>query len=139
MSFIQIWKRICAETDIKKLNQLAELVGTTQQFVSRKKSKDEFSVEWAYKVAQKYNLLTEWIVTGKGPKRLTDTQSGLHHNFQILNDVEEWLSEIVVNEPHRRDWFKGNLEDAFPMFKEWKKRKEEQESETDTSADKKIA
>ncbi|WP_028581725.1 LexA family transcriptional regulator [Desulfogranum japonicum] len=70
MTFSKIWKRITSETEIKKFNQLAELVGTTGQYVSRKKNKDEFPIEWAYSVAKKYGLLTEWIIEGKEPRRL---------------------------------------------------------------------
>jgi hypothetical protein len=130
MSFLEIWKRICSETEIKKLNQLADLVDTTQQFISRKKSKNDFSVEWAYKVGRKYNLLTEWILTGEGPKRLNDQAPELNYKFPILNEVEQWLSEVVVNEPQRRDWFTVSLEDSFPMFREWRKKRENKLSES---------
>jgi hypothetical protein len=70
MSFLSVWQRILEETDIKKLNELAEIVETTQPYISRKKKQDDFPVEWAYKVGRKYNLLTEWLLTGEGPKKI---------------------------------------------------------------------
>ena len=123
MSFLSVWERIKSETDLDKLNQLVDIVGTTQPYISRKKKEDKFPVDWAYKVAIKYGLLTEWILSGKGPRRLAEVHPESRYAFPILDDVNEWLSEVVVNEPYRREWFRASLEDAFPMFKEWKKRK----------------
>ena len=139
MDFSKVFERIKENTDIQTLKSLAEIVGCKPQQASRKNKENSFPTDWAFIIGRKYNLSTDWLLTGEGPAKRGSDCNIPKHNFDILNDVEEWLSEIVVNEPHRRDWFKGNLEDAFPMFKEWKKRREEQESETDTSADKKIA
>ena len=100
------------------------LVGTTQQFVSRKKSKNEFPVEWAYKVGRKYNLLTEWILTGEGPKRVREPFIFKRHRFDFLEDLEDWLTELVAKEPDRAEWAKHCISDALPNFKEWKKKKE---------------
>lgn len=138
-SYEEVWSRVISSTDIKNQTELANIVGVKQGAVSSRKKNDVWPEEWAYRIGKRYNLLTEWILTGVGPKSVADIASGPQYKFPILSDVDEWLSEIVVNEPHRRDWFKGNLEDAFPMFKEWKKRKEEQKGETDITTDKKIA
>jgi hypothetical protein len=72
MVFEEIWGRITSETEIKNLTELGRIVGSTQQYVSKKKKKDEFPVRWAYTVAKKYNLLTEWILTGEGPKSIEE-------------------------------------------------------------------
>ena len=68
LNFSEIWNRISCETDIKNYSQLAQLIGISQQSVSSAKRKNRFPINWAYNVAKKYNLLTEWILTGKGPK-----------------------------------------------------------------------
>lgn len=137
--YSSVWERIAKSTDIKNQEDLAKVVGVTQGAVSGRKSKNIWPEEWAYRIGKKYNLLTEWILTGQGPKSLDERASVSKYNFTILSDVDEWLGEIVVKEPYRRDWFKGSLEDAFPMFKEWKKRKEELESEDNNSTSSKVA
>ena len=138
MSFLQIWERVTAETDIKKLNELADLVGTTQQYVSRKKSKNEFSVEWAYKIAQKYDLLTEWLMTGKGPKRLSDEKSEVL-SHPILLEIDEWLAGLVVEKPEATSWFTFEFESKFPMFSEWKKRKRAEDGRNTTTPTNNVA
>ncbi|KAB2891600.1 MAG: bacteriophage CI repressor [Desulfobulbaceae bacterium] len=119
MSFSSIWKRILEETDIKNLSELAGIVGTTQPYVSRKKKNDEFPVEWAFKVAEKYNLLVEWLFYGRGPRRLSDASSTFNQSF--LKEIDEWLSEFIAAEPNRKEWFECSFEDCFPLFKEWRK------------------
>jgi hypothetical protein len=119
MSFSEIWQRIVSETDLTKLTQLADLVGTTQQYVSRKKKKDEFPVEWAYKVGEKYKLLTEWIMKGDGPVRLSICEKCFNQDY--LKDVDRWLSDLISKEPNRKEWFECAFEDSFPMFKEWRR------------------
>ena len=70
--FIEVWERIKQETDLKTMGQLAELIGKTQQNISAAKKKEAFPPEWAFKVWEKYHVLTEWIMTGKGPKKIEE-------------------------------------------------------------------
>ncbi len=107
--------------------------------MSNRKKNDIWPEEWAYRIGKRYNLLTEWILTGEGPKRLDDLQGPQAYNFPILKNLDQRLTDLVVNEPYRRDWFKGNLEDVFPMFREWMKRREEQENRNSKAPDKIIA
>ncbi len=137
--FDEAWLRITNSTDIKSLTDLGKILGKRQQTISASKQKNLFPYGWAYPVADKYNLLTEWILTGKGPKRLADLQGSQTYNFPVLKNLDQWLNDLVVNEPGRKEWFKVSVEDAFPMFKEWRKRREEQESKNSDSPDKKIA
>lgn len=127
MPFLPIWERICSETEMSKLKDLAELLGVTGQFISKKKREDIFPVEWAFKVAQSKNLLTEWIMTGKGPRRIENFKNQTESDFPILNTIDVWLKEIIVTEPNRREWFNVHFQDSFPMFKEWIKNKEKNE------------
>ncbi len=123
MIFVEIFNRIKSETDIKTLTRLAEFLETTQPYMSKKKKDDEFSTSWAFKIAQKYNLSTDWIMTGEGSKRrifkeqpATQKASTL---FKEIAQLQEWLSEITAIEPERRAWFKMEIVDKFPAFKEW--------------------
>ena len=137
MDFETIWKRIKNETEIKKFNDLAVLVGKTQQNISARKKQNFFPVEWAYLVAKEYNLSTEWIMTGKGPKKLANYTT---FNNEFLALVDEWLTELIKKEPQRAEWFRCQFEDSFPGFKDWIKRRETQaEGEDNTNMDSKVA
>lgn len=139
MAFSDCWERIRGETDLRRLTELARLVGTTQQFVSRKKKEGIFPVEWAYKVAREYNLLTEWILTGEGPRSYLEFDQTREFDFPILQEIDAWLKGITVKEPQRVEWFSVSFQDAFPMFREWKKRREKEESASDIDPQSNVA
>jgi hypothetical protein len=122
-SFSEIWERVRANTELSTFTQLAELVETTHQYVSRKKSKDEFPVYWAFTIAQKYGLSTDWIMTGVGPRKLGELQQ--YRKIELLNEFEEWLTEEVRKKPSRKEWFEVQLLDSFQPFKKWMEAKNE--------------
>ncbi len=120
MAFEEILERIRQETGIKNMSELANFLGTTQPYMSKKKSQNDFSVKWAYQIATEYELSTEWIMTGKGPKKLSGTIS-LGNKYLIL--LEEWLNEIANADPRKEYWFQCTIEETFPGFKEWVQQK----------------
>ena len=120
MLFDEIFTRIKNETKIRNISELAEFLGTSQPYVSRRKSLDDFSVKWAYQIAIEYGLSTEWIMTGKGPKKLSATIS-LSNEYLLL--LEEWLNELKLNDLRKEYWFQCTIEEVFPGFKEWMRRK----------------
>ncbi|MGX9727866.1 MAG: helix-turn-helix domain-containing protein [Candidatus Electronema sp. VV] len=120
MNFEEILNRVKRETGIKNISELANFLGTTQPYVSKKKGQDDFSVKWAYQIAIEYGLSTEWIMTGKGPKKLGATIS-LSNEYLLM--LEEWLNELKLNDPRKEYWFQCTIEEAFPGFKEWVRRK----------------
>jgi len=135
--FSEVWERVKGETGISTFTQLAELVETTHQYVSRKKTKDEFPVAWAFAIAQKYELSTDWIMTGENPKRLKDVPQ--NRQFDILNEFEEWLIEEVRRNPERKIWFEIHLLDSFQTFAEWKRKRDEKEGGESASPARKVA
>ncbi len=124
MNFERIWGRVKDNTEIRTFTELANLVGTTSQYVSRKKKEDDFLVIWAFAVAQKYGLSTDWIMTGKGPKKLEELPQ--ERRFDMLNEFEEWLSEEVRRNPERKIWFELHLLDSFQRFAEWRRKRDEE-------------
>ena len=103
------------------MRQLAEIIGIKHQTISAAKKKGDFSVSWAYFIAEKYGLLTEWIMSGKEPKRLIEGD-GMN---PLLIDVNEWLNE---EEKHKdaefRILFRRQMIRAFFDYEAWvKKRK----------------
>lgn len=132
--FDEVMGRIKENTPVKNQEQLAEIAGITQAGISKARKRNEFSAEWAYKVGKKYNLTTEWIMTGQGQKRPGEN---IERKYEILDEAEEWLNEEVRKNPDRKIWFEVELLDAFPKFMEWRrKRAEEKDSEDEYPASK---
>lgn len=85
MEFISVWKRLKENLRIKNYSELAEIIGVSASNVSKKKQKNEFPANWAFLIGKKYNLSTEWILTGLGPKVLLDERAVEN----LENDKEE--------------------------------------------------
>lgn len=117
--FEKIWERIKKETNLKSLQGLANIIKISQPAVSEMKSKGKFPPGWAYLVGKEFGLLTEWIMTGEGPKTLEDLKGDL----AFYEELEEWARETGRSE--NTQWLKNQIESFFPMFSEWKKRKAE--------------
>ena len=123
--FEEALARIKAEVGIKTLSGLAEIVGSSQQYVSKKSKESEFPVQWAYLVGKKYGLLTEWIMTGEGPKRIEEKGRSA-----FLVELEGWAKE--VSESENLKWLENQIENQFPDFKRWR---EEKTQPSETTAD----
>jgi len=135
--FDEIWARIKSETGLKTLKELALTLKITQQAVSEMKAKGKFPPGWAYLVGEQFNLLTEWIMKNQGPKRLKDVPQ--NRQFDILNQVEEWLTGEVGKNPKKEIWFEVEFEKAFEEFKKWKEGKEESAAATAYTSTRKVA
>ena len=116
--FNDIWCRIKSSTEIRQLKELADAVGTIQSTVSRKRKEDQFPVEWAYLVAKKYSLSTDWIIEGKGPKKLTCLTQKSNENSYTAK-LAEWMAEEEKEDVRRRGEIELQIERALPEFKEW--------------------
>ena len=114
--FEEALARIKAEVGIKTLSGLAEIVGSSQQYVSKKSKESEFPVQWAYLVGKKYGLLTEWIMTGEGPKQIEEKGRSA-----FLVELEGWAKE--VSESENLKWLENQIENQFPDFKRWREEK----------------
>ncbi|MDD2307831.1 MAG: hypothetical protein PHP53_24220 [Prolixibacteraceae bacterium] len=123
MSFEQIWERVKKKTDIRTFTELADLVGTTGPYISRKKKENDFPVIWAYEIAQKYKLSTDWIMTG-GETKSSGPLKDHSQRLEITEQIEKWLLEEIKKNPKRKDWFEVEFEKAFEEFKRWKEEKE---------------
>ncbi len=105
--------------------ELVSIVGVKQSAVYARKKQGVWPEEWACRIGERYNLLTKWILTGKGIKTLRAGQESKHNiNNEILSNADIWLSELLQNEPWRKEWFRGTFEDAFPAYKTWLMKKD---------------
>ena len=130
-SFFEIWARINGETPIKNFTQLAEVVESSKQSVSRKKNEDEFPVEWAFKVSQKFNVNTDWIMSGEGPKRLGDNTTAPDREKKPKGIIEEWIKDVREKEGNDGRLVM-DLADQVPEFKKWYKEKKSKSSGAET-------
>lgn len=122
MSFEESWQRVQKETDIKNQYDLARAIDASQPVISKYKKKGVFPVEWAYKLGRKYNLLTEWIMTGEGPRKPGDEGKVGETIFQ--GSLAEWLKERCQEDPNFYREFMAECVVSFPEYAEWlKKRK----------------
>jgi hypothetical protein len=117
--FDSVWLRIQSVTPLKKQNELSKIVGTSNSNISKRSKENIFPPDWAFRIAQKYNLSTDWIMTGEGEKNLKSSNINIKNQF--INEIETWLSELIQKEPFREEWFKGNFLDAFPKFEIWRR------------------
>ena len=131
-NFDKIWARIKEETPIKNLTELAEIAGISQSGLSKAKGRDYFSGEWAYLVGKKYGLLTEWIMTGEGPKRIEEKGRSA-----FLVELEGWAKE--VSESENLKWLENQIENQFPDFKRWREEKTQQPKTTADYPSSKVA
>ena len=136
--FDEIWARIKAETNLKSLQGLANIIKISQPAVSEMKGKGKFPPGWAYLVGKEFGLLTEWIMTGKGPKRFEEQKEN-SVNYPILYEIGEWLDGEVKKNPKQEIWFEVEFEKKFQEFREWKRKRDQQESSGNSFPSSKVA
>lgn len=127
MAFNEIWQRVEQETKIRSQKNLAEELSISRAVVSKWKNLDIFPVEWAYEIAQRYGLSTEWIMSGEGPKRLSEENSdkGQGGKERSRGMVEEWGRFLVESGQEARVVLRLSRESSD--FQEWLSRQEEDE------------
>lgn len=138
-SFSSCWKRLTEKTNIRNQSQLAKIVGKTEAYISKMKKQDIFLPEWAYYVSLEYDVSMDWILTGKIREIRRSEENNRSYAFSILKELEEWLESLTTKEPKRVDWFSISIQDSFPMFREWKKRREKEESGSDIDSQSNVA
>lgn len=136
--FDHVWNRIKESTDLNNFTQLSEIIGITQGGVSRAKKRNNFPANWAYSLAKRYGLLTEWIMTGEGPKRIkeiTAAQDKVEAAFLV--ELEAWANEISGT--NNLEWLENQIESQFPAFKKWREEKKAKENIEASEEDYKLA
>ena len=123
MDFKNAWERITKETKIKTLADLGKIIGKTSQNISTRKKKGNFPIEWAYLVGKKYQLSLDWILDGTGPKRINQVTDTREPSKEYILELEEWLVEITEDDPRKQYWFECTIEESFPGFKQWRRKK----------------
>ena len=122
-NFDSVWLRITEETNIKTFVQLAEIIGKTHQNISAAKKRGTFPPEWAFRVWEVSGVLTEWLMTGIGPKRLPDSEApSVQKNLQrLFSDLSEYAASVSDSENF--GWLENQIEICLPSFKIWREQK----------------
>lgn len=136
LNFEDIFDRIKRSTGIKNSVQLAEIIEVTQPAVSKYKKKNIFPLDWAFLIAEKYNLSLIWLMRGEEKQKgeIIPKKRANH----LLDEIEEWLEREKQREPKILDWFEVEFKENFPKFAEWK-RKVDREREASLAQEQKIA
>lgn len=73
-----------------------------------------------------YNEFMGWLLNGaeiEKPKKQIEFNPSKSRNIEILNEVEEWLTEEIQKNPGRETWFEFQMMDSFQAFKAWREEK----------------
>jgi len=132
-NFEEVFLRLREAIGVKNISQLSEIIERRQPTVSAAKAKNNFPANWAYEIEKKYGLLTGWILTGEGPKTLNEKQG----NSAFYAELEEWAQEMSMSKDIR--WLQKQIEEHFPGFVAWKKRKAESGNNEDGLPSSKVA
>ncbi|MDD2468530.1 MAG: hypothetical protein PHI97_31515 [Desulfobulbus sp.] len=127
---------------VKQDKEVAEIIGIIpEEMANRKRRGTLVQTLFAEAVKRKMdlNLLfyekknDEKIIIVKAEKE------NQKRKFEILDEAEEWLTEMVRRDRKREIWFEVEFEKTFQEFKKWKEAKEETETREDTTTTRKVA
>jgi len=66
-SFYQVLDRCYKATGWRKQKDLATFLGIKSPSISGAKERGSFPIDWAFRIAQAFNVSTDWLLTGKAP------------------------------------------------------------------------
>jgi transcriptional regulator with XRE-family HTH domain len=117
-------KRLLEVKGLSQGKEAAKILGISPADLSNRKKRGSLLpllIEWA--INEGVNL--HWFITGEdaGKSREKPGEIEKSREFEILNQAEEWLSEIVKKNPKKEAWFEVEFEEKFQGFKEWKEEK----------------
>lgn len=101
--FEDVWGRVVILTGWESQTQLADFLGFSASSVSGAKKRGFFPIEWAYKIANKHNAFTDWLLTGKDPiyKGEVDKRAGREENAPGAPGVVTYEDETEpAQQPH---------------------------------------
>lgn len=96
MRFDEVWTRISEATGWQKYGEMADFLEIKSQSVSGAKSRGTFPIEWAFKIAQGFDLSTDWLLTGKGAGAgdVVDKEFFLKVAYFVDSVIEEKRAQV---------------------------------------------
>lgn len=111
-------------TGWSKKGELADFLGIKRQSVSGAVRRGVFPLEWAYKIAIAFDSSTDWVIDGRGSMRpgQIDPDKVNHLEDPIISELRLYLRDLVGEDPDRIGWFRVELTEKLPGFKEWREK-----------------
>lgn len=89
-SFDEVWERIRSATGWQKYTEFADFLGIKPASVAGAKSRGKMPIEWALRVADHFEVSTDWLLVGKW--------KGL--NAKLLEVIIERVEILLESNPH---------------------------------------
>lgn len=95
-----------------------------------------FREKWAEKIAAEFDTTTEEILNGTPSEneKAYHTSKVTHLEDPIITDLKLWLNELTTEDPDYVAWFRVELQERFPKFKEWRQKKRDDNMYNDSAA-----
>lgn len=112
-------KEIVDEFGNGKNATFARLIDIPRATFQRYVDKGEINkTEHLIKISDELEINIHWLVTGDGPKYLDETH-GEEFEYEIVNNVRDWLYEMIEEDHRFEHWFSYELGKRFPEYLEW--------------------
>ena len=112
--FLEAIDRIKEVTRKNTQKDICQEIGITTRNFRRREEKEDFDANWAYRVGMKYGVSVDWLLTGKGNKRLSEATTN-----EYAAKLGQWLDEYSKDDPRKAGAAEIKIEEALPEFKEW--------------------
>jgi hypothetical protein len=98
MNFDEVWERVRSRTGWRKYGEMADFLGIRSQSVSSARNKGLFLVEWAFKIAQKYDISTDWLLTGRHPGAGESAHIDEDFFVRVVHVIESLINERKIDQ-----------------------------------------
>jgi len=140
---LEISKRLKDVRKQLKLSQaqMADILGVSQGFYAGMESgRYTIKIEYIICITNKYDIDTNWFLTGEGEKYKKAAVSGTQDkpNLTKLPDIpiekiKMWLDEFWRDAtPREQAWLEVEFERMFPEYKAWLEKKEQKTDRKNT-------
>ena len=96
MNFDEVWGRVCNATNWRKYGEMADYLKIKSPTISGAKNRGTFPIEWAFKIAQGFNLSTDWLLTGKASGCVVSQEIDEEFFIRVAMIVESILKEKQI-------------------------------------------
>ena len=108
-------------------NQFAHMTGSCRNSVDRyEKGVASPTMEFMASVCTRFDINPTWLLTGEGPMKKGSLSGGLTPEYtygkdEFLNHLDKRLTELEIDEPDFRTWFRVEFKKKFPEIINGKK------------------
>ena len=103
-----ILSRMLAATSATTDAALAQAAGVSPQSVSDARRKGKVPLAWAVTIAEKYQVLLDWLVFGTGPMKARETASAPVQDEDATKELQEMKTRVMQLELEREQLLEEN-------------------------------